>query len=382
MDALLIKIFATALTLSQVASGSEPRTSFDRSADQQNVIELLRAGCQQMRRAFDVEALNIDDLISTAMDDPEAISGGHVAFRGIKISDLHVAYRQFCKNEAVANSPVSIEEVIEFYNKTLADLPDHTSLKGRHLPGASEVFDLKGERVGEVYELDQRRVWVDLADIPAHVQQAFIAAEDKRFFEHNGIDERALVRVFIANMGQSGRPQGGSTITQQVVKNLLVGDEVSYERKMREMILASRLERSFSKSEILELYLNSIYLGRASSGVEMAARSYFGKSARELNLSEGALLAGITKGPNYFSPARHPDRAKERFRYVVGRMADNGTIKADDAKQALTAFPELVADDKIERAPGSYFADYVGRELKTTSSLNAFRIGSYRSILL
>jgi len=334
-----------------------------------------------MRRAFDVESVNLDDLIATAMDDPEAIAGGaggHAAFRGIKISDLHVAYRQFCKNEAIDSSPVNIQEVIEFYNRTLADLPDHTGLKGKRLPGASEVLDLKGERLGEVYELNQRRVWVDLADVPAHVQQAFVAAEDKRFYEHRGIDERALVRSFIGNLTQSGRPQGGSTITQQVVKNLLVGDELSYERKMREMVLASRVEHTLSKSEILELYLNSIFLGRASSGLEMAARSYFGKSARELTLSEGALLAGITKGPNYFNPVRHPDRAKERFRYVLGRMQENGVISAEETSNALAAFPDVIADDRMARGPGSYFADQVARELRTTSNLSAYRTGSYR----
>jgi membrane carboxypeptidase/penicillin-binding protein len=378
MDAVLVKIFAVALTFSQFATEPEPRTSFDPNADQQHVIDLLRAGCERMKRAFDVEAVNIDDLIATAMDDPEAASGGHAAFRGIKISDLHVAYRQFCKNETIANPVVNPEEVIEFYNRTLADLPDHTRLKSGRLPGASEVLDLKGERFGEVHERDQRRVWVSLAEIPVHVQQAFVAAEDKRFYEHKGIDERALVRSFIGNLTQAGRPQGGSTITQQVVKNLLVGDELSYERKMREMVLASRLEHTLSKSEILELYLNSIFLGRGASGVEMAARSYFGKSARDLTLNEGALLAGITKGPNYFSPIRNADRARERFRYVLGRMQENGAITAEENKQALAAFPDIVPDDQFERAPGSYFADYVARELTATSSLSAFRVGSHR----
>src|SRR5215510_14742275 len=366
MDSLLVKIFAVALTFSQVATGPEPRTSFDPIADQQNVVDLLRAGCEQMRRAFDLEAFNLDDLIATAMDDPEAISGGHAAFRGLKISDLHVAYRQFCKNETVASSPVRLKEVIEFYNRTMIDLPDHARLKGGRLRGASEVLDSKGERFGELYEPDQRRVWVNLVDIPTHVQQAFFAAEDKRFYEDNGIDERAVVRIFIVNLMHSRRPQGGSTITQQVVKNLLVGDEVSYERKMREMVLASRVERTLSKSEILELYLNSIFLGRGSSGVEVAARSYFGKSARELTLAEGALLAGITKGPNFFNPARNADRARERFRYVLGRMQEDGAITAEEGRQALSAFPDIVPDDQIERAPGSYFADYVAREIRAT----------------
>src|SRR5204862_3831353 len=106
------------------------------------------------------------------------------------------------------------------------------------------------------------------------------------------------------------RRQGGSTITQQVVKNLLVGDTVSYERKMREIVVASRVETELSKPEILELYLNSIYLGRGAWGIEMAARTYFGKPAKELTLAEGALLAGLTKGPNYYNPDRHRERAK------------------------------------------------------------------------
>ena len=131
-----------------------------------------------------------------------------------------------------------------------------------------------------------------LSDVPESVQRAFVAAEDKRFFEHHGIDERGLIRAFVGNLTQSGRPQGGSTITQQVAKNLLVGDDVTYERKIREMIVASRLEHTLSKGEILELYLNSIYLGRSSWGIEMAARSYFGKKAKDLTLGEGALLAG------------------------------------------------------------------------------------------
>src|SRR5205807_2765853 len=134
-----------------------------------------------------------------------------------------------------------------------------------------------GERFAEVFEENQRRVWVLLAEIPAHVQKAFVAAEDKRFYEHKGIDERGLIRAFIANLANSGRPQGGSTITQQVVKNLLVGDDLTYERKIREMILASRVEQSLNKAEILELYLNSVYLGRGSWGIEMAARTSCGR---------------------------------------------------------------------------------------------------------
>src|SRR6516225_2836886 len=130
MDTLLVKIFATALTFSQVVSAPDAlKTHFDPIQNRQQAIDLLRAGCEQVRKAFDVETVNLDDLITTAMEDPDAVAGEHAAaFRGIKIEDLHTAYRQFCKNETVQNSPVDLGEVIEFYNRTLADLPDYTHL--------------------------------------------------------------------------------------------------------------------------------------------------------------------------------------------------------------------------------------------------------------
>jgi membrane peptidoglycan carboxypeptidase len=121
--------------------------------------------------------------------------------------------------------------------------------------------------------------------MPEYVQRAFVAAEDKRFYQHKGIDERGLIRAFITNIAEPGRPQGGSTITQQVAKNLLVGDDVSYERKIREMIVASRIDTSLSKDEILEIYLNSIYLGRGAWGIDTAARSYFKKPASALTVT-------------------------------------------------------------------------------------------------
>src|SRR5436190_4778892 len=323
METLLVKIFATALALSQVTTAPDAVvTRFERSADQPRVAELLRAGCAHMRKAFDIEDINLDELIATAMDDPQAVAGESKVFRGINFADLQIAYRQFCKNETVPSPAVDLGEVIDFYNKALTDLPDHNKLKGLKLPGASVVLDRKGERFAEIFEENQRRVWVALPDIPEQVQKAFIAAEDKRFYEHKGVDERGLIRAFIGNLAQSGRPQGGSTITQQIVKNLLVGEDLTYERKIREMIVASRVEQALSKAEILELYLNSVYLGRGSWGIELAARSYFGKQAKNLTLEEGALLAALTKGPNYFNPDRHPGRAQERLAYVFSRMQE------------------------------------------------------------
>src|SRR5262245_33199027 len=344
MEPFIVKICGMALALSQVTTTPDAvKTQFDRTRDQEQVAQLLRAGCTHMRKAFDIEDINLDDLIATALDDPNAISNENKVFRGINFVDLQTAYRQFCKNEKVPVPAVDLGDVIDFYNKSMANLPDHTRLKGIKLPGASVVLDRKGERFAEVFEENQRRVWVVLSDIPEHVQKAFVAAEDKRFYEHKGIDERGLIRAFIGNLAQSGRPQGGSTITQQVVKNLLVGEDLTYERKIREMVVASRVERTLSKAEILELYLNSVYLGRGSWGIELAARSYFGKGAKDLNLEEAALLAGLTKGPNYFSPDRHPGRAQERLAYVLSRLREDGVIVAEQSSRGLPALPMMVA---------------------------------------
>ncbi len=378
MDILLVKIFATALTLGQVLTAPDAvQTHFDRTADQQRVVGYLRAGCTHMRKAFDIEDINIDDLIATAMDDPDAVAGGIPQFKGLNFTDLVAAYKQFCKNEPPKDVTFDMGEVIDFYDQAVADLPDAGKLKGLKLPGASVVLDVKGERFAEVFEQDQRRVWVPLSDIPELVQKAFISAEDKRFYQHHGIDERSLIRAFIGNLAQSGRPQGGSTISQQVVKNLLVGEDLTYERKMREMILTSRVERTLSKNEILELYLNSTYLGRNAWGIEMAARAYFGKPAHELTVAEGAFIAGLTKGPNYFSPDRHADRASERYDYVLTRMQEDGAISPDQLKRFVSASPKLVAYEKPRRDIGFHFVDQVAREAKGMAGIDALTANSY-----
>src|SRR5215813_405370 len=377
METILVKIFATALALSQVTTTPDAvKTQFDRVRDQEQVAQLLHAGCTHMRKAFDIEDINLEDLIATALDDPQAV-GENKAFRGINFVDLQMAYREFCKNEKVVVLTVDLGDVIDFYNKATTDLPDHTKLKGLKLPGASVVLDRKGERFAEVFEENQRRVWVPLADIPEHVQKAFLAAEDKRFYQHKGIDERGLIRAFIGNLASSGRPQGGSTITQQIVKNLLVGEDLTYERKIREMIVASRVEHTLSKAEILELYLNSVYLGRGSWGIELAARSYFGKPAKELTLEEGALLAGLTKGPNYFNPDRHPLRAQERLAYVLSRMQEDGALAAEQSGRGLPALPTLVAYERPRRDLGFHFVDQVAREAKSLAGIDAITANSY-----
>ena len=180
-----------------------------------------------------------------------------------------------------------------------------------------------------------------------------------------------MIRAFIANFARPGRLQGGSTITQQVVKNLLVGGEVAYERKMREMVLASRLERSVGKSRILELYLNSIYLGRGAWGVEMASQSYFGKPVASLDVTEAAVLAGLAKGPTFYNPERHVDRSVARTSYVLNRLHEDGAIDESLLKSSIESLPaHLVGYEGVPR--GSYFADYLAREGKSVAKIDIF----------
>ena len=368
MDTILVKIFATALALSEVLTQPHNiKTKFDPVTDQAQVVQVLRDGCAHMRQSFDIESINLDDLISTALDDPKAVGANAAVFHGINFADLNTAYHQFCKNEAIDKPVVDLTQVIDFYNQAAADLPQQTeieALKDKKLPSMSTVYSGNGSKFADVYQPGNHRVWIALSDVPDFVQKAFIAAEDQRFYQHHGIDERGIIRAFIGNLASPGRPEGGSTITQQVVKNLLVGDDVTYQRKIREMIVASRLENALSKNDILQLYINSVYLGRGSWGIEMAARSYFGKSAKDLTLPEAGMLAGLLKGPSYYNPDRHPQRAKDRLTYVIDRMKDDGFITAEQKDQALAAPPKLVDFTPPHRDSGFAFVDFLGREAK------------------
>src|SRR5271166_5946192 len=173
MDMILVKLFATALALSEVMTQPQAvKTQFDPVKDQDAVVQTLRDGCAHMRQAFDIESINLDDLISTALNDPKAVGADIKAFHGINFSDLNAAYHQFCQNESVANPVVDLGQVIEFFNNATADLPDQTQLKGRKLPSMSVVLDGKGDNFANVFEPRNRRVWISLAKMPDMVQKA------------------------------------------------------------------------------------------------------------------------------------------------------------------------------------------------------------------
>lgn len=212
-------------------------------------------------------------------------------------------------------------------------LPKITSLADYHPSIITTVYSDDNRKIAEFYK--ERRIVVPLSKIPVQLRQAFIAAEDARFYKHQGIDFFSILRAFIKNIEAGAIVQGGSTITQQVTKSFLLTPERSYERKIKEAILAYRIDKAFTKEEILYLYLNQIYLGHGAYGVEAAAENYFGKSVNELNLAECAILAGLPQAPSRYSPFQYPERAKQRQIYVLNRMLAEGFINNTEVTEAI-----------------------------------------------
>jgi penicillin-binding protein 1A len=215
------------------------------------------------------------------------------------------------------------------------DLPDYSQLQDYEPPVMTRVHAGDGSLLAEY--ANQHRLYLPIQAIPKLVTNAFIAAEDKNFYQHPGVDIYGIARaglLYVENYGSSRRPQGASTITQQVAKNFLLTNEVSFERKIKEALLALRIERTYSKEKILELYLNEIYLGFGAYGVAAASLLYFDKSVHELTVAEAAYLAALPKGPNNYNPFRRRDEAIARRNYVIDRMVEDGYITADVAEKA------------------------------------------------
>ena len=219
------------------------------------------------------------------------------------------------------------------YTYYIKDLPDFTAIKEYRPPVVSRVYARDGRLMGEFYA--ERRIEVPYSRLPRHLVLAFVAAEDSRFFDHPGVDIFGIARAFLRNVEAGEIVQGGSTITQQVVKRILLSSEKSYARKIKEAVLAYRIDNYLTKEEILTIYLNNIFLGRGSYGVEAAALEFFSKHVEDLTLAESALLAGIPKAPSRYSPYLNPQKAKERQAYVLRRMAEEGFISREQATAAL-----------------------------------------------
>ena len=241
-------------------------------------------------------------------------------------------------------------------------LPDARQLLAYEPPLPTNVRAYDGTPVHSYAR--ERRVELAYDEYPPMLVHAYMSAEDKTFFEHGGVDYLGVLNAIFTNLTRSGRPIGASTITQQVAKNLLIGNEVSYSRKLKEAILAYRIEAALTKQQIMELYLNQIALGRNAFGVQAAARAYFNKDVGELALPEMAYLAILPKGPSNYRPERFYDRAIERRNWVLGEMEDNGyiTVAQRDAARGMALGTVQRAIARDERV-GDYFMEEVRREL-------------------
>ncbi|MCX5886572.1 MAG: PBP1A family penicillin-binding protein [Proteobacteria bacterium] len=241
------------------------------------------------------------------------------------------------------------------------NLPTVQALKN-YSPGVvTLVYSQDDKVIGEFFI--ERRYTVPLSQIPPLLIQAFVAAEDAHFFEHKGIDYISIMRAAFKNIEHMEIVQGGSTITQQITKSLLLTPQKSFSRKIKEAILAHRIEKSLTKNEILNLYLNQIYLGHGAYGVEAAAKTYFGKTVKELNLAEIALIAGLPKAPATYSPFRYPDRAKSRQLYVLDRMVERGYITSEEAEKANKTVVRLMPHEGKVQIEAPYFTEHVRKYL-------------------
>jgi penicillin-binding protein 1A len=247
------------------------------------------------------------------------------------------------------------------YRMFTADLPNISTLQDYRPRIVTKVFSEDGNVIGEFFI--EKRELVSVDKVPRVLQDAIIAAEDANFYEHEGLDFFGIIRALIKNIRAGGIVQGGSTITQQVVKSLLLTPERSIKRKIREAILAYRLERSLSKEEILYLYLNQIYFGHGAYGVQVAAENYFGHDVTEVDLAEAALLAGLPRAPSRYSPARKGNTAlaRERQAYVLHQMVEEGMISQEEADGAL-ARPIVVVEEAEQEVENAEEAEVISTE--------------------
>ncbi len=257
---------------------------------------------------------------------------------------------------------ISIITLAIYFFYLMATLPKVDRLADYKPPIVSQVFGDDGSLVGEFYL--ERRTVVPVEKIPKKLILAFVAAEDANFYQHSGIDYLGIVRAAFKNLISFSKKEGASTITQQVAKSMLLTPEKKYSRKLKEAILASRMEKTLTKDEILYIYLNQIYMGGGSYGVQLAAETYFGKDVDQLNLAEMAMLAGLPKAPSLYSPIKHLDRAKQRQAYVLERMVKEGFITQAEADHATNTPIVIHSLKKVNSDQSAYFLEQVRIQLE------------------
>ncbi len=258
-----------------------------------------------------------------------------------------------------------------------ADLSRDMRQKLENIRMASSVYDREGRLVGNLYFYN--RMWISFERIPKHVKDAVVAIEDSRFYQHNGVDLKGMARAFFYNIIPGGAMQGGSTITQQLAKISLLTSERTVTRKVQDINYALQIEKVYTKDEILELYLNSIYLAHGNVGIEAAARYYFNKSAGQLNLAESALLAGLIQSPENYSPVKNLKKAKNRRDLVLQKMLEQKYITKTQYNAAVASSVKIVKRPTTA-STGAYFLDYIKEYLikKEGFSEEQLRFGGYK----
>jgi penicillin-binding protein 1A len=249
-----------------------------------------------------------------------------------------------------------------YFSFLMVTLPKVDRLADYRPPIVTQVFGDDGSLVGEFYL--ERRTVVPVAKIPKKLIQAFVAAEDSNFYRHSGIDYLGVLRAAAKNIISMRKKEGASTITQQVARSMLLTPEKKFSRKLKEAILATRMEKRLSKDEILYIYLNQIYLGSGAYGVQLAAETYFGKDVDQLNLAEMAVLAGLPKAPNTYSPIKNLAKAKERQAYVLERMVKEGYVTPAEADHARSYPLEIRSRKQVNADQSAYFLEYVRIQLE------------------
>ena len=256
------------------------------------------------------------------------------------------------------------------------DLPQIASLEDYEPDIITTVYSDDGRKIAEFSK--ERRIVIPLSELPPMLLKAFIAAEDARFYQHKGIDVYSIIRAFFKNIEAGTIVQGGSTITQQVTKSFFLTPERSYTRKIKEAILAYRIDKAFNKDQILYLYLNQIYLGHGAYGVGAAAENYFGKPVQDLNLAECAVLAGLPQAPSKYSPFKYPQRAQQRQIYVLNRMVAEGYITSEQASEAIKTELDIRPRRNLYIEEIPYYTEHVRRYLEKIYGTDALYTGGLR----
>jgi 1A family penicillin-binding protein len=256
----------------------------------------------------------------------------------------------------------SVGAAVWFAQDIVTDLPDDTALRGiGTMAQATTLVDVKGRAAFTIYQ--EQRIDVPLSKVSKHLIDAIVSVEDQRFYDHGGVDIVRVVGAALNNVRAGRAAQGGSTLTQQLARQSFLTPDKTYRRKLKEVVVAARLEREYSKSEILQLYLNKVYFGDGLYGVEAASLGYFGKHAADLEVPEAALLAGLVKSPSTYAPTVSPQRAMSRRNVVLQLMRDTGAIDAASYQAAMRSKLQLVDGLRQEEGFGQYFKEEVRKQL-------------------